>query len=181
MKSFFLTRFYKKTNIHLMKTTSQNIESLVESYFSGRTDKVGIPYIEHCRKVANMAKNIAEKNFPDKSNACYLVGLLHDVIEDCEHGEEFVSQFSEDIFYSVKLLTRTKDLSYNKYFKTILKSDDIIAIIVKYCDSCHNSDITRYPKNERTEKIRFRCQRYRDRVLILAKKIIKLKEQHYGK
>ena len=44
------------------------VESLVDSCFKGRVDKVGVPYIEHCRKVANVAKRVADKKFPDLSS-----------------------------------------------------------------------------------------------------------------
>lgn len=152
-----------------------NIEFLVETCFKGRVDKVGLPYIEHCRKVAIMAKTIAEKNFPELIDDCYLVGMLHDVMEDCDNGDEIVSRYPKHIYDAVKILTHTREKTYREYFNDILNSGNVTAIIVKYCDSCHNSDVTRYPIELRDKRIRKKCKNYRKRVAILARKIIQVR------
>ena len=48
----------------------------------------------------------------------------------------------------------------------------MIALIVKYCDSCHNGDIMRYPVVDRTKDVRKKCKKYHSRAIIIAKKLL---------
>ena len=152
-------------------------QNLITNKFMYKTDKAGKPYLYHLHKVATMAFHMGYKfsrydnnyNFAMK---CFVVGLLHDIIEDTNITEEELSCFDEDIISSVKLLTRVNQ-PYAEYFDTILNSEDKVAIVVKYCDACHNGDVTRYPVV--TKELRKRCKKYKHRANILAQKIMEWK------
>lgn len=149
-------------------------QTLITEKFYYKTDKAGKPYIYHLHKVATMAFRMGYRfcNYNNNYNfalKCFIVGILHDIIEDTNVTDEELSFFDEDIISSVKLLTR-KNQSYTDYFNTILNSEDKVAIIVKYCDSCHNGDVTRYAVP--TKELRKRCKKYKQRANILAQKIM---------
>lgn len=149
-------------------------QNLITNKFMYKTDKAGKPYLYHLHKVATMAFHMGYKfsrydnnyNFAMK---CFIVGLIHDIIEDTNITEEELSCFDEEIISSVKMLTRVNQ-PYAEYFNTILNSEDKVAIVVKYCDACHNGDVTRYPVV--TKELRKRCKKYKQRANLLAQKII---------
>lgn len=149
-------------------------QNLVANKFMYKTDKAAKPYLYHLHKVATMAFHMGYKfsrydfNY-DFAMRCFIVGLLHDIIEDTDVTEKELSVFDEDLIKSVKLLTR-ENVSYNDYFTNILECDDKVAIVVKYCDACHNGDVTRYPVV--TKELRKRCKKYKQRANLLAQKIM---------
>lgn len=102
----------------------------------GQTDKGGNPYIEHLKAVAAQVNNTEHK----------IVAYLHDVVEDTEITLDDLSEmgFTFRIVNSVRLLTKTKELTYEEYLKR-LKADDN-ARHVKIADLRHNMDISRIPE-----------------------------------
>ena len=149
-------------------------QNLITNKFMYKTDKAGKPYLYHLHKVATMAFHMGYKfsrydNNYDFAMKCFIVGMLHDIIEDTNVTEEELSFFDEDIISSVKLLTH-KNLPYADYFNTILNSENKVAMIVKYCDACHNGDVTRYTVP--TKELRKRCKKYKQRANLLAQKIM---------
>lgn len=112
-------------------------------------DKGGNPYIEHPRAVAAQLDNIEHK----------IVAYLHDVVEDTEITLDELSEmgFTFRIVNSVRLLTKTKELTYEEYLKR-LKTDDN-ARHVKIADLKHNMDLSRI--SEPTEKDYKRIEKYK--------------------
>lgn len=158
-------------------------QSLVAEHFVDKVDKVGKPYLYHLHKVATMsfymgwkfaAKREQREDFAMK---CFIAGLLHDTLEDTEvTHNELAEHFDKDVVDAVIMLTRPNFEPYNMYLKYILSVGERnpIMILVKYCDLCHNGDITRYPLEERTKEVRKRCKKYRKRAHIFAKKILEM-------
>ena len=149
-------------------------QTLITEKFYYKTDKAGKPYLYHLHKVATMAFHMGYKfsrynNNYDFAMKCFIVGMLHDIIEDTSVTEEELSFFDEDIISSVKLLTR-ENQPYADYFNAILDSGNKVAMIVKYCDACHNGDMTRYTVP--TKELRKRCKKYKQRANQLAQKIM---------
>lgn len=122
---------------------------VAEEAHKGQTDKGGNPYFEHPKAVAAQVNNTEHK----------IVAYLHDVVEDTEITLDDLSEmgFTFRIVNSVRLLTKTKELTYEEYLKR-LKSDDN-ARHVKIADLRHNMDISRIP--EPTEKDYKRLEKYR--------------------
>ena len=114
-----------------------------------QTDKGGNPYIEHPKAVAAQVENTEYK----------IVAYLHDVVEDTEITLEYLEEmgFTNRIVNSVRLLTKTKTLTYEAYLKR-LKADDS-ARHVKIADLRHNMDLSRIP--EPTEKDYKRIEKYK--------------------
>ena len=159
-----------------MKLIEQQIyaQTLITEKFYYKTDKAGMPYLYHLHKVATMAFHMGYKfsrydNNYDFAMKCFIVGMLHDIIEDTNVTEEELSFFDEDIISSVKLPTH-KNQPYADYFNAILNSENKVAMIVKYCDACHNGDVTRY--TVQTKELRKRCKKYKQRANLLAQKIM---------
>jgi GTP pyrophosphokinase len=106
-------------------------------------DKQGIPYIFHPYSVAMLIAEDEEyikSVFPDLDiTELVVIALLHDVIEDCEDGEEKIKYYFQctgKVLDTVKILTRSKDETYFDYIKRV--SLDSRAAIVKYFDLLHN-------------------------------------------
>lgn len=114
-----------------------------------QTDKGGNPYIEHPRAVAAQVNNIEHK----------IVAYLHDVVEDTEITLEDLAEmgFTNRIVNSVRLMTKTKTLTYEEYLKR-LKADES-ARHVKIADLKHNMDLSRIP--EPAEKDYKRLEKYK--------------------
>lgn len=120
-----------------------------------QTDKGGAPYIEHPKAVAAQVNNIEYK----------IVAYLHDVVEDTEITLDDLSEmgFTFRIVNSVRLLTKTKELTYEEYLKR-LKTDDN-ARHVKIADLKHNMDLSRI--SEPTEKDHKRLEKYKKSLAFL--------------
>lgn len=117
----------------------------------GQTRKnSGLPYISHCKFVANAASEAVRKI---TDSACledqaFVVGMLHDTLEDCPTIQEsdiveicsesgFQMQHSLDILEYVKLLTRkSKEDNIIEYLNGIRSR--FLTKIVKISDLYHN-------------------------------------------
>jgi (p)ppGpp synthase/HD superfamily hydrolase len=95
-----------------------------------QTDKIGVPYIEHPRRVAT---RLVEPKY-------VAAAWLHDVIEDCGITAEDLAAagISDEVIAAVVLLTRTKDNGGNGYYEAI--SENPIALAVKLADIADNTD-----------------------------------------
>ena len=100
----------------------------------GQTDKQGKPYFNHVLKVSQRCKTLSSK----------IVGMLHDVLEDCPsytRTKLINAGIPEDLVDVVVLLTRTKNEKYESYIERIKTNP--IAVEVKLSDLKHNMDWTR--------------------------------------
>ena len=96
----------------------------------GQKDLDGNPVILHPMTVAIAGKNREEQ----------IAGLLHDVVEDTTltFDDLLARGVDESIVDALRLLTHTKDNTYEEYVNRIVTSGNDIAIHVKYNDLCHN-------------------------------------------
>lgn len=119
----------------------------------GQTDKYGAPYIGHVMRVMNYGKTLDEK----------IVGVLHDVVEDCpEYDFDFLREqgFPEYILFAIKCLTKFPDLdeTYDDFIRRTEKSP--LAIAVKLNDLRDNMDLRRVTYAELTKKDLARFNKY---------------------
>lgn len=117
--------------------------ALSYSCHKDQRDRNGMPYIFHPYSVALLIAEYEEhikSVFPDLDiTELVVIALLHDVIEDCEDGEEKIKwyfHYTGKVLDTVKILTRSKDETYFDYIKRV--SLDSRAAIVKYFDLLHN-------------------------------------------
>ena len=115
---------------------------LISKYHEGQKDIGGKPYLLHLYTVSD---NIFSWN-TDELNRGKVVGLLHDIMEDCGVTELDLSNagISNETIRIVKILTHDKSDTYADYIIKI--SQDPIATLVKIEDLKHNMDITRLKK-----------------------------------
>ena len=102
----------------------------------GQTDKYGAPYIGHVMRVMNYGKTLDEK----------IVGVLHDVVEDCpDYDFDYLRAegFPEYILFAIKCVTKLDpDEDYDHFIKRTERSP--LAIAVKLNDLRDNMDLRRF-------------------------------------
>ena len=128
-----------------------------------QTDKCGQPYWIH-------PFTVAMRSFTGYGNrfefSCAIVGLLHDIPEDIGMSVEALAtliELSEEEVAALKLLTHTKDVSYDEYIDSIIESGNEIAIQVKLNDLLHNITLNRFIEANVpiTDKDKNRIEKYR--------------------
>lgn len=153
----------------------KHIEDFVVDVFKDDVDKAGAPYILHCKFVANLAQQIVEryparfKSYEHPQIDAYVVGLMHDVIEDHPQYTDMVKKLvSQQQFKSIMLLTRDNKVKYSEYIDAI--TTDPIAIAVKAADAHHNSLIDRFSQDvvdglshDQFKQLKDRCAKYKKR------------------
>ncbi len=134
---------------------------IAEKAHRGQTDKFGTPYIGHIIRVMNYGKTYDEK----------IVGVLHDVIEDCPKiTYEYLLQegFPNEIVFAIECLTKNPpDQDYAEFIKQTEKS--ALAVAVKLNDLRDNMDLTRFTR-PLTEKDAKRLNKYLTAYLYLKEK-----------
>ena len=134
---------------------------LAQKAHKGQTDKFGTPYIGHVMRVMNAGKTYDEK----------IVGVLHDVIEDCpEISYETLQEegFSEEVIFAVKCMTKTEtDVDYMEFIKQTEQSS--LAVAVKLNDLQDNMNLTRFTQTM-TERDMKRLNKYLTAYLYLKEK-----------
>ena len=115
----------------------------------GQFDKGGNPYFTHPQAVAAQLENTEHK----------IAAYFHDVCEDTPTTFDDLLEmgFTPKIVNSIKLLTKSDDISYEEYLEKI-KLDEC-ARNVKMADIRHNMDISRIPCP--TEKDFARLEKYK--------------------
>ena len=136
------------------------IERFVTDLFDGVVDKGGTPYIEHCLYVARVAGVVSDR--------AYVIGLLHDVIEDTDVTELDLLEMGIDssIVRGVSILTRLSTETYSEYVDRVISSDDVDVWAVKYADSSHNLDDRRL--GDGVVRSKSSRKRYEDNVLVFG-------------
>lgn len=118
-----------------MSTLGRAIEIAVSAH-AGQLDKGGRPYILHPLWVMDKVRHLGDDYM--------IVAVLHDVIEDCPDWDLLKLSkegFSQDVIFSLSLLTHGNGGSYDDYIKAI--ASDPIARAVKLRDLEHNTKVTR--------------------------------------
>ena len=134
---------------------------IAQKAHKNQTDKFGTPYIGHVMRVMNAGKTYDEK----------IVGVLHDVIEDCpEITLEYLIQegFPNEIVFAIECLTKNPpDQDYTEFVKQTEKS--ALAVSVKINDLQDNMNLTRFNR-PMTEKDMNRLNKYLTAYLYLKEK-----------
>lgn len=126
---------------------------LIDACFLGVTDKGGVPYAMHPRRVADRIEDKTAK----------VVALLHDVIEDTEiTREDLINMgFSEEIVSAVEVITIKSGEAYNDYINRVIASNNILSLTVKKADMEDNQNEERLSKLPESERIRL-TNKYKD-------------------
>ncbi len=134
---------------------------IAQKAHKNQTDKFGTPYIGHVMRVMNAGKTYDEK----------IVGVLHDVIEDCpEITLEYLLQqgFPNEIVFAIECLTKNPpDQDYTEFVKQTEKSP--LAVSVKMNDLEDNMNLKRFNRLM-TEKDMNRLNKYLTAYLYLKEK-----------
>lgn len=142
-----------------MKPTIDDAILLAVSLHKGQKDKAGEPYILHPLRVMLRLKTYEER----------MVGVLHDVLEDCGVTLQFLRNlgYNEKILEALNLITKLpkeKD-DYESFILRIKKGGSALAIKVKCADLEDNMDISRiFNPTERDHK---RIRKYHKAIKIL--------------
>lgn len=136
---------------------------LVSYLFRDKTDKAGVPYIDHL---------IAVSNFLDSPNT-KIAGLLHDVVEDIDGFtlEDLKKLgFSDYIVEIVRIVTKdkTKMQSYHDWITDIIETGNVDALKVKYADIMDHLSLERLNKLE-LDKRNYFINKYKDEAIRLEK------------
>jgi len=128
---------YTKSNKkrRLMKTKRERAIEIANGAFAKA--RYGThPYIYHLNGVAEMS----EKYAPTNKDTHYIVGMLHDLLEDFPDYISYmdlIGEFGTDILISLDFLTKRDSETYMEYIERC--SYDKIAEHVKICDLLFNS------------------------------------------
>ena len=164
----------------MVNNQHNNIKTFISTKFAGKKDKGGNDYIDHVLYVSQNAYKLGLKlgYNNDQLNNVIVVGLLHDTIEDCVVSIEQLARLTSiENIIRVCMLTRTRGMTYSKYFDNIIQSDDSVTILVKAVDCFHNSQIDRLNKQNVDEQDISRCKKYLKR----ANKLISILNSKYRK
>jgi (p)ppGpp synthase/HD superfamily hydrolase len=123
---------------------------------AGQLDKAGQPYIEHPKRVMRALDNDAER----------IVGVLHDVVEDCGvTRDELAAQgFPPDLLDALDAVTRREDEPYDDFIARAAANP--IGRKVKLADLRDNADLARI-ENPTPEDIA-RAEKYRRAIARLS-------------
>ena len=134
---------------------------IAQKAHKGQTDKFGTPYIGHVIRVMNSGKTYDEK----------IVGVLHDVIEDCPEitlDYLLAEGFPNDIVVAIECLTKSPpDQDYTEFVQQTEKSP--LAVRVKLNDLEDNMDLKRFTQTL-TERDMKRLNKYLTAYLYLKEK-----------
>ena len=140
-----------------MATLERAIQIAVEAH-AGQTDKAGQPYILHPLRVMQSLKTDEQR----------IVGVLHDVVEECEVQNFDVLKaegFKPRIIKALKSVTKRKRgrEEYDDFVRRAMEND--IGRHVKRADLIDNMDIMRI--SDPSEADFQRIARYRQAIKIL--------------
>ena len=131
----------------------------------GKEDKGGEPYIFHVMRVAEAAsKNAA----PGLWDSRYIVGVLHDVLEDSDIAEHEIAEalgigLDSDIMNALRAITREDGEPYAEYIERCGRNE--LARVVKMHDLEDNMNLDRIPNPGKAD--RHRVERYAVALLYL--------------
>lgn len=123
-------------------------EALARRAHAGQVDKAGAAYIDHPRRVAQRAAELAPAEL---RTAAVTAAWLHDVVEDTPVTLEQLRMqgFSAEVVDAVERLTKGAGQAAEEYFAGIRQSP--IAMLVKSADLLDNTSAARVRKlDERT-------------------------------
>lgn len=119
---------------------------LAKKWHRGQVDKDGKDYFLHLKAVAETAYAMTG------SPRAYIVGMLHDCIEDRKATYRQVDQFGLMVSMSVWRLTKRRGQTREDYILDIGVKDDPVVLAVKIADLLHNTSPSRNFDVERNQK-----------------------------
>ena len=132
-----------------MRTLGLLATELVDKFFKDKTDKGGKPYTWHLHRVAESVEREQKAVCSGAStlnkyyDKCYIVALLHDIIEDtsCSAAQLREFGFDDEIIAAVVAMTKRHNEDYFQYIQRVSSND--IACKVKIYDLEDNMDVRR--------------------------------------
>ena len=123
-----------------MKSKTDIAKETAEKVHGSQTDKKNFPYMAHVNDVAKRVQQLGDDYF--------VVGLLHDAIEDAvkhEEGKKFQEEiknlikttFNQEVVAAINAMTKLPEDDYFEDYLPRVKKN-IIAKEVKIADSSHN-------------------------------------------
>jgi len=110
---------------------AQRAIDMIEKYHAGQRDKCGEDYMGHLYRVASSAQYVSSKH------DAYIVGLLHDIVEDTEVSmDDIHKRFENRIAEAVEAITHKPNEPYAQYMKRV--EHNRLATIVKMADLLDN-------------------------------------------
>lgn len=106
----------------------------------GQTDKNGDPYVLHPLRVMENAASIALAWGVDQEDA-RIIGVLHDVVEDCECTHEdvvYALRLTPELSEALEAITHLKNEPYQTYLERVVTNP--IATVVKLADLEDNTN-----------------------------------------
>lgn len=131
--------------------TIEDAKNLAAEAHEGQFDKAGRPYFEHVAAVARHTVDLislyGQGLTYEEMDAATMAAFLHDVVEDTPLTFEDLAAkgFAPAVIETVRLLTRDRStgLSYMDWIRSIARSGNRAALLVKLADNMHNSDPAR--------------------------------------
>ena len=136
------------------KALELKVTSLLIKYFKDKKDAGGHDYLNHLWAVGESIENEAHTKVMSGTSSlatyyqkAFIVGLLHDILEDTECTEEELKEIGcdDEIIEAIKSVTRRKDEQYYFDFIERAKKNDI-GRLVKIYDLENNMDVRRLNK-----------------------------------
>lgn len=111
--------------------TLEQVEKIAREAHEGQTDKIGVPYFQHVRAVADGVAQFGEE--------MEMAALLHDIVEDTPWTLEQLraAGVPENVRAIVYLLTNRDGEDYQDKMREIVRNRG--ALLVKIADNAHNS------------------------------------------
>ena len=156
---------YNKEELLKIQDDYERALSLIKVLFEDITDKEGEPYINHLLRVSEKLENKNTK----------IAGLLHDTIEDIDgFTEESLKElnFNDEIISLIKIVTKDDDIEYTDYITSVLDTNNIEAIKIKYADMSDNFNIERLNKLSEQDKERL-TRKYEKEIIRIKNYLIK--------
>jgi (p)ppGpp synthase/HD superfamily hydrolase len=129
-------------------TREKALEIATQAHAGQKRKGSGEDYITHPIAVAENAEEIYWSIYADDldgsndvvARKIYIVGILHDVVEDTSVTLGELSHEFPDIhiLQALSMLTRREGTTYYDFIKTIASEGSIVALIVKIADIKHN-------------------------------------------
>lgn len=135
-------------NYQHIKDDYERAYQLVSEKFKDITDKEGEPYINHLIRVSEKLTNKNTK----------IAALLHDIVEDTDITFDDLRNlnFNDEIIKLVRIVTNDpkKNQTYHEKITSIIETNNIEAIKLKYSDMSDNANLERLNKLEEEVKQR---------------------------
>lgn len=156
---------YNKEELLKIQDDYERALSLIKVLFKDITDKEGEPYINHLLRVSEKLENKNTK----------IAGLLHDTIEDIDgFTEESLKELNinDEIISLIKIVTKDDDIEYTDYITSVLDTNNIEAIKIKYADMSDNFNVERLNKLSEQDKERL-TRKYEKEIVRIKNYLIK--------